>query len=1568
MPDCDFIPRKFRMMRLGFTEDGISPLNISEYTRLSNEFIDWKVFVVFSVITFSDWAIKLYKTSYMESDLYKPIGQRCHFLFDFLSVDDLMRQPDMSTVTPSSSISQLDSTLKLSNNELISLLQSYFRRNELVDLSTIGDGIFLKESTLKSVLGIEAGRGVFASRFFVKGQRITEYIGQEVNRVISNRLKNCGQDSHVTSLEFQFSSIAGLKIPEAFTGGASFVNDALRDQVYSVYKENITMDKVEKHILKYLPIRDRASLSKSIMKDKSEELESNSNRFFKPNSRFLKVNAASTGASKLFIVADRDILPGEEIFISYSRNYWSTAELKRDLDGQMLQRFQHGDLAKNLVLNSLSGSSRGFDFGFGRGAASNSFDGSALKSLQGKLEGLASLKNKKRFLVKRIITSEKESSLRSNNNKNTETKVIANNDNNKNKSRSCANTSSTPVVSSSFLEASSPIDPVSRAILAANYESLVGDELENIRPAAPSIIGMSPEAFTCLLRVAHPSTYESMHAAASKYYHEDIHHSASTLPCMIMHDPRNPSRCLKVDDFEHSKNFSLSPLLALTQSEGKESAPPVPAFLGDWAGWYLDLGSGETPIICAYPPTTTSEGSSNFQQQTKHCLNNNLVSKFLKKESCIQQISYNNTISGLEEGLSLIADFTEIDSCKGLSETDLLFHSEAISTFHNKPETRRSERRRRDRGKSSQRTVSLASNDNSPSLRPSEPMSLSPSRRLWWRRSEAGKKKSKHGDTDDTDGNVCRDTDSAFLNGLPTRVISAAEYFNVLPVRTLVADDALIWRSALSSLFLDSEGNEKELKNDTLAQDVSAESTLLEMSSETEDDSLVESVTCQTPEAILDFERNEIVNLIKCHHGKDDPKNLISSKYNNTITKNSSPENKENIIIPSEQHHLSNVKETSSLSDGKPKIAATTQLVQQLSIVVPATDSLMNNHIRRVIPSSSLLKVGAASKSKPNPSRHNQNATVEANLSKLKSNLIINSTNDLNENKKQAKVDDIVFHSNSIAAVTSVNLFESENFNASQNAFSEKINNNKKEKLILLSNVCSSEDETVIELRSRKRRRTFINSDNESKSKSRIIFTSSSDDEEESLLADRLANINSEIDRLSFSRRRPPSRANFSKQTQGISAITTTDLMKKPSEVIGKVRVLPDDSSNLYTQTSIVCNTDLKSKKGNIFLNQVEHQNEKISQDSNNKKNKAKYSSFKSTADLENERKFHNNQSSMHDPFLPSNFSPFSSSSSSSSGIENALETSISRFPTLNSEINNSSSDGDDYDLDSFLVSDSSDDSTSELGSETPEQNFNEHVSYSFIKKLEEAIIFTSNQLKFSEMKGTKLESINSIPNEENTFDSSLSDESSSSMSRSSITKILATLISCKKTHNNLSFILRSLKPESQTVLSSLFNFNSSDETKENSNDEQKYHPSTKEFWSGIRPFNRIQMALKVVSGEESDETLRYEFDDALDANSKESRRRVFDEDSSSSESIHQFTSTNEENIRQQHHLQKNYLLNQLKTRNFEEETQHDLVSTFSFNQHLYQNFHDSPNKNFGKTPSANDDLSHEQLKKPKRF
>ena len=142
-------------------------------------------------------------------------------------------------------------------------------------LATVGDGLAVRDSILAG-----AGLGLFATRPFCQGELVTYYQGQRINEAQAQARRARGEDAYIVTLESMRSAIDGVRADalRAGFGGASACNDASRDAVVC------------------------AGVAQAAVN----------------NAAFVWHDVPA----RLLLRAQRDIQPGEEIFVSYGRAYW----------------------------------------------------------------------------------------------------------------------------------------------------------------------------------------------------------------------------------------------------------------------------------------------------------------------------------------------------------------------------------------------------------------------------------------------------------------------------------------------------------------------------------------------------------------------------------------------------------------------------------------------------------------------------------------------------------------------------------------------------------------------------------------------------------------------------------------------------------------------------------------------------------------------------------------------------------------------------------------------------------------------------------------------------------------------------------------------------------------------------------------------------------------------------------------------------------------------------------------------------------------------------------------------
>jgi hypothetical protein len=161
-------------------------------------------------------------------------------------------------------------------------------RLRLKNLATVGNGVEVGPSKL----GLAAGNGVFATRPFKKNELITEYDGELLSYDEARRReKEQGwlAVSHYRAVILNWQTLAGLRAPVAGKGAASMINDAEP----SIPRLRDTMPKV-----------------------------TGDGQLVKNNVRFVSRWDEGVMRNRIFACALRDIAAGEELFVSYERDYW----------------------------------------------------------------------------------------------------------------------------------------------------------------------------------------------------------------------------------------------------------------------------------------------------------------------------------------------------------------------------------------------------------------------------------------------------------------------------------------------------------------------------------------------------------------------------------------------------------------------------------------------------------------------------------------------------------------------------------------------------------------------------------------------------------------------------------------------------------------------------------------------------------------------------------------------------------------------------------------------------------------------------------------------------------------------------------------------------------------------------------------------------------------------------------------------------------------------------------------------------------------------------------------------
>lgn len=135
----------------------------------------------------------------------------------------------------------------------------------------IGNGVQILPSLMPN-----AGNGLFADRDFKKNELITEYDGPRIDKASADKLREKHMHTHIRVVNSQYEYIDGYKDVLVGKGGGSFANDA------TIQKQN-----------------------NSIYFSKFDELR---------------------GRGRVFLKATKDIKKGEEIYVSYGKDYWRSFE------------------------------------------------------------------------------------------------------------------------------------------------------------------------------------------------------------------------------------------------------------------------------------------------------------------------------------------------------------------------------------------------------------------------------------------------------------------------------------------------------------------------------------------------------------------------------------------------------------------------------------------------------------------------------------------------------------------------------------------------------------------------------------------------------------------------------------------------------------------------------------------------------------------------------------------------------------------------------------------------------------------------------------------------------------------------------------------------------------------------------------------------------------------------------------------------------------------------------------------------------------------------------------------
>lgn len=136
----------------------------------------------------------------------------------------------------------------------------------------VGNGVSIRKSSIDG-----AGNGLFADVNFNTKDIITEYTGEYIDRAKADELRRLRKHTHVRAVEMGRSYIDGYKDPSLAIGkgGASFTN--------------------------HKPGKEA-------------------------NAKFVTIYDSNTAQYRVYIKAKRPILKGEEIFVDYGKNYWTSFE------------------------------------------------------------------------------------------------------------------------------------------------------------------------------------------------------------------------------------------------------------------------------------------------------------------------------------------------------------------------------------------------------------------------------------------------------------------------------------------------------------------------------------------------------------------------------------------------------------------------------------------------------------------------------------------------------------------------------------------------------------------------------------------------------------------------------------------------------------------------------------------------------------------------------------------------------------------------------------------------------------------------------------------------------------------------------------------------------------------------------------------------------------------------------------------------------------------------------------------------------------------------------------------
>ena len=156
-------------------------------------------------------------------------------------------------------------------------------------MAVIAKGVEVKRSTI-----IEADRGLFASRSFLKNEFITEYDGDVIGAEVATRRLARNGPGHLKTLLSKFAVIDGNISPLPGRGGGSFANDI---------GFSVSRGEYDRKETRYNAVYAHRMVT------------------FQGERRSQRTGMAVLGA--VWLKATRNIEADEEIFVSYGKNYWT---------------------------------------------------------------------------------------------------------------------------------------------------------------------------------------------------------------------------------------------------------------------------------------------------------------------------------------------------------------------------------------------------------------------------------------------------------------------------------------------------------------------------------------------------------------------------------------------------------------------------------------------------------------------------------------------------------------------------------------------------------------------------------------------------------------------------------------------------------------------------------------------------------------------------------------------------------------------------------------------------------------------------------------------------------------------------------------------------------------------------------------------------------------------------------------------------------------------------------------------------------------------------------------------